>query len=86
MKSLLAFSFLLLLCGCSSNVTKVNDAIIEESFHLTEQSEDSILNFAQKCYDLGIEDRQVGHTIDVALKYVRLQESFHAVMNSSEEE
>lgn len=82
MKSLLAFSLLLLLCGCSSSVTKENDAIIEESFHLTEQSEDSILNFAQKCYDLGIEDRQVGHTIDVALKYVRLQEDYHMVMNS----
>lgn len=84
MKSILAACLVLLLSSCSCSSPQKNEAIIEESFHLIEQSEDSILSFSQKCYDLGIEDRQLSHTIDVALKYVRLQEDYHAVMNSSE--
>lgn len=37
-------------------------------------------------YDLEIEDKAISNNIDVALKYVRLQEDYNAVMNSLQEE
>ncbi len=73
----------LILFSCTSSKNK---ALLQESYTLYEQSEDSILNFSQKCYEMNIDDPSISHNIDVALKYSRLQEDYNDVMSILDEQ
>lgn len=74
----------LFICSSCSNKHDMN--IIRESFNLSEQSEDSVLRFGQKVADLGIDDPELSHIIDLALDYVRLRNEYNDVMDSLNEE
>lgn len=71
---------LLLLTACNGKNPAI-EAAFNESCTLTEQTEDSILNYSQKAADLNISDPVISNNIDQALKYVRMKQDFENVWN-----